>query len=444
MQRRRVLALALVMTATILVARIALAFEVQATIKRVDAEARRITFFAKGQDRSGRVAEDAKLVDTEGKPLADGLKSASLKPGAEVTLSVERGDDGPVVHAIRLGSTPGALAGDVVKTKKKKAAAKKPEGPPPPKVDMTGVKPLIDMGPDDRYHGYPGGLYPNVQNKRPQAHEIAGLALAKQVQPLDRDGKPTADGKIVLLSIGFSNTSQCFTGFMQVAKNDPAIDPHVVLVNGAVGGMPASAAQDPEGAMGGRKYWPIVAQRIEEAGVTPAQVQVVWIKETDPGPQGGFPTYAKTLEGEVTKIVQLLPGKYPNLKLAYLSSRTWSGWSLRPQANYEPDSYETGFAVKWLIERQIEGEPGLNFDPAKGPVKAPWLSWGPYWWANGETPRAADGFHFEHADYTDNDQMHHSQAGIQKRGKQLLDFFKTDTTTRTWFNKPGAGAGASQ
>src|SRR5262249_10897953 len=78
---------------------------------------------------------------------------------------------------------------------------------------------------------------------------------------------------------------------------------------------------------------------------------------------------------------------------------------------------------KWLIERQLKGEPALSSDPAKGAVKAPWLSWGPYLWANGETKRA-DGFHFLKSDFQDDDQMHHSEAGMRKLGNQLLLFFK--------------------
>jgi hypothetical protein len=32
--------------------------------------------------------------------------------------------------------------------------------------------------------------------------------------------------------------------------------------------------------------------------------------------------------------------------------------------------------------------------------------------------------------------MHHSAQGMKKIGGQLLQFFKTDTTTREWFVKP--------
>ena len=41
--------------------------------------------------------------------------------------------------------------------------------------------------------------------------------------------------------------------------------------------------------------------------------------------------------------------------------------------NSEPFSYESGFAVKWLVEQQLKGDPALNYDPQKGTVQAPWL-----------------------------------------------------------------------
>jgi hypothetical protein len=400
------------------------AFEVEATIKKVDVEKGVVVFVAGQQERTVRVAKDIKVLDAAGKELADGLQAKGLQEGAAVTVTVERDGDKPLLRAIRLG---------------KQAAPAVPvkEGE---KKDTSKLKPLIDLGKDD-YQGFKGGLNPDGKNERPAAHEAAGLALARKVQPLDADGKPSPDGKIVVLAIGFSNTVQSFNGFMQVAKGDKDLNPKVVLVNGAVGGMSANMIQNPDDNGRGAKYWATVDERLQAAGVTRAQVQVIWLKETNPTPhEGGFPKYIQTLQGELTRIVQLLPGRFPHVKLVYLSSRTYGGWAKTPPGrtapgNSEPYSYETGFAVKWLIEQQLKGDAVLNYDPAKGAVKAPWLNWGPYLWANGATKRS-DGFHFELEDFRENDRMHHSEAGMKKMGQQLLQFFKTDATTKEWFNKP--------
>jgi hypothetical protein len=103
--------------------------------------------------------------------------------------------------------------------------------------------------------------------------------------------------------------------------------------------------------------------------------------------------------------------------------------------NSEPYSYESAFAVRWLVEQQLKGDPSLNFDPDRGPIESPWLSWGPYLWANGEVPRR-DGFRFQLDDFMENDRMHESPSGQLKIGGELLRFFKTDPTTRRWFLEP--------
>jgi hypothetical protein len=399
-------------------------FEAEAVIKRVDVESGVVAFASGGRDRSAAVGEGAKFLGADGKELAEGLRSKDLKEGAGVTLTIERVGNRPVIRAIRLGRPA--------------AASRTPEKVQ--KQDTSGLVPLTDLG-TGTYHGFPGGLYPDGKNTRPEAYDAAGRALAAQVLPLDADGKPDSNGKLVLLAIGFSNTVQAFQGFKQVASNDPEVNPRLVLVNGAVGGMSAAMIQNPDEGRG-KLYWATVDDRLKAAGVTRAQVQAVWIKETNPAPHvGGFPKYVQDLQAQLARIVGVVARRFPNVKLAYFSSRTYGGWAKRrldgaPPGNSEPFSYESGFAVKWLIEQQLMGDPSLNYDPAKGPVRAPWLSWSAYLWSNGPIPRA-DGVRFELDDFRDNDRMHESPAGQLKVGKLLLLFFKTDPTARPWFLRDG-------
>ena len=409
--------------AWVLLSGCALVFEVEATVKKVDADKRVLTFYAQQKDRTASVAADAKFFAADGQELKDGLRAKELAEGTLVTLTIEKAGDKPLITAIRL--LPPIKPADA------------------PKVDTSKLIPLTDMTKDDKYQGFPGGLYPEGSNRRPQKHEVAGLDLARTIGPLDADGKPSKDGKIVLLGIGFSNTLQAMKGFIDVAAGDKEINPAVVIVNGAVGGVPASEAQKEDGkGPKGIKYWEEVDNRLKAAGVSRNQVQAVWLKETNPAPhKGAFPAYIKELEGQLVRIVQLLAQRFPQIKMVYLSSRTWAGWARVPAGNpnrkepgnSEPYSYETGFAVKWLIEKQLGGEAALRFE---GPErKAPWLSWGPYLWANGEQPRR-DGWNFKKSDFRDDDQMHHSLDGMRKLGTALLTFFKTDATTRPWFCRP--------
>jgi hypothetical protein len=397
-------------------------------IKKVDADTGTITVTLDGRDQEYRLAEGAQIVDTFGQPAEGGLRHEGFKLGATVALRIRQQDGKPVLTGLKLvGRDVGAFV--------KQA---------PPRVDMTGVKALSDMVKGDTYKGVEGGLYPDSANQRPAAHEAAGLALARQIQPLDAKGNPGAEGKIVLLGVGMSNTMQAMSGFLRAAKKAGSeINPRVVIVNGANGGMTADKIQHLNG---GRTYannpnfvfyWKYVDDQLSEAGVTRAQVQAVWLKEADPGPDEGWPGYARKLQGELARIMQLTHDRFPNLKLVYLSNRIYGGWA-KTRLNPEPYAYETGFAVKWVIEQQIQGDPELNFDPARGPVKSPWLSWGPDLWANGRTPRK-DGFHYVEGDLRADDGTHEEIQGQDKVGGELLKFFSTDTTSRGWFARTTPG-----
>src|SRR5436190_79925 len=78
-----------------------------------------------------------------------------------------------------------------------------------PSRDSTGMVALPDLG-KAKYQGEQGGLYPGGENKPPARHLKAGLALAKTIRPLDAEGRESADGKIVLMSVGMSNTTMKF------------------------------------------------------------------------------------------------------------------------------------------------------------------------------------------------------------------------------------------
>ena len=96
--------------------------------------------------------------------------------------------------------------------------------------------------------------------------------------------------------------------------------------------------------------------------------------------------------------------------------------------------------MRWLIQDQIKGEAKLNYDPARGEVKAPLLLWGPYLWADGETPRKADGFNYTINDVVERDRTHPSASGQQKVAELLLKFFKAEPTAKSWFTGTGTSS----
>jgi hypothetical protein len=129
-------------------------------------------------------------------------------------------------------------------------------------------------------------------------------------------------------------------------------------------------------------------------------------------------------------VVRTLKDQFPNIRIAYLSSRIYAGYA-STTLNPEPYAYESGFAVKWLIEGQIAGADSLEFDPGHGTVEAPWLAWGPYLWADGLTPRA-DNLTWLCSDFA-NDGTHPSINGRIKVADLLLTFVHQDETARLWY-----------
>lgn len=276
---------------------------------------------------------------------------------------------------------------------------------------------------DGQATGFSGGLYPDGRNQRPPDHEAAGQAIANTIVPLNETGEPDADGRIVMISVGMSNTTSEFHAFMELLHQNLAVNAQVTAVNGAQGGRTADrwAAADTD-------VWTNLAGSLNHARVTAEQVQVAWIKQTVTR-GGDFPDRAEELQGYLETIVRELKSRFPNLKIVYLSSRTRS-YTYERGLSPEPVAYETAFAVKWLIEKQLNGDPALNFDPTKGEVVAPYLSWGPYLWIDGENERS-DGRVWLAEDMIE-DCTHPSRSGNTKVGEMLLEFFLTDSTTG-WF-----------
>lgn len=315
-----------------------------------------------------------------------------------------------------------------------KAAPGKKAPPTDPPRTSTGLIPLSDLGADQKYKGEDGGLYGNGSNVPPPAHLSAALAAAARIQPLDGEGKPSPDGKIVLLTHGMSNTTQESQAFIALAKSDSRKNPNLLIVDGAQGGIDSRKWVAATAGKDGVSPWDRLQQRIKAAGATPAQVQVVWMKHAIAGVGnfGEFPKHAQQLKDDVARITGMLKERYPNLQLTYVSSRTYAGYATT-QLNPEPYAYESAFATRWLIQDQIKGAESLSYAAGKAPL----LLWGPYLWADGEKGRKAGDLAYSQSDYRD-DGTHPGPTGQLKIAQQLLTFFTTDSTAKAWFAKPSS------
>jgi hypothetical protein len=265
---------------------------------------------------------------------------------------------------------------------------------------------------------------------------------------------------------------------------------------------------------------------LRNLGLSELQVQVVLFKDADSGivspswkelppnntpppPIGPCFNSTPTPSGDpdacvliyrVAKIARLIkskkydntiPGYFPNTKMMFVHSRIYGGYAdpadyhgpapaRDERLNPEPFAYEQGFAMRWLIQSQIDeilsptGTPGLA---AAGPLeyrstnghvpKAPWIDWGPYLWAgqggmgpnsphpapcqNCEIPglyweqdvegfnRACNGNQGEICNFQKSDDTHPSQCGRHKVAQMLMHFYCRSPYAYPWFavQQPG-------
>lgn len=307
------------------------------------------------------------------------------------------------------------------------AARGGPQRPAIAQVEKTGFKPLTEMTADDRYKDQDGGLYGKGQNTPPdELRKAAEIELAKIV-PLDKDGKPAEGGTIGFVSISMSNATQEFQVFKPMADRDAAKSPRVTIVDCAQGGQAMAQWVDPQA-----RAWQEADRRLSLAGVSPQQVQVAWVKLANVTPRGDLKEHGAKLQKDTMAVLQNAKAKFPNLRIVYLGSRIYGGYTAGP-LNPEPYAYEGAFVCRWLIQDQMKGDAALNYDAAKGAVKAPLLLWGPYFWGDGVIPRKSDALVWKREDFA-GDGTHPSQSGREKVARMILEFCKTDPLAKPWFS----------
>ena len=288
------------------------------------------------------------------------------------------------------------------------------------------VTPLMDLAGGGTYLGLEGGLYPGGANDPDAAQAARAQQALALVRPRDATGAESSDGLIGMVSIGMSNCAQEFSPFERSADRSVDRDARIVLVNGALGGVSAELMANPA-----HSFWTSLDARLAAAGVSPAQVQVVWLKSSLSGSStSAFPAHALELKDRITDALAILHARFPNLVVCYCSTRTYGGYA-GMGGHGEPFCFETAFAIKWLIEDQQNGAPGLRWEQGEAPV----ILWGPYLWANGATPRS-DGLVWldtPGASDFEADHVHPSALGEAKVAGLLAQFFATSPWAHPWW-----------
>ena len=303
-------------------------------------------------------------------------------------------------------------------------------------ADATGLISLVDLK-EDTYRGLQGGLYPKGSNFMPVDHKNDGINVARTIKPLDSLGNVDwENGKIVFLGMGASVAGNPWNNFMNLTKDDPELNPCMQMINGCVGSKGLNIMVDLEE---NSKYWyEDVIPRIENKDATQYQVQAIWIKHAYKH-QGDilWPDFPDSIVDFYEQLIPILMDTFPNLKLMFLSGFTYGGYADSTYNFYkvvvEPGSYWTNWAVKWLIEKQLDNAPNLKYKGAGR--NAPWMAWGPHVWADGERANEWDGLQwFCETDYgPEGGGYHLSYGGVTKEANMLIDWAKSHPVTKKWF-----------
>lgn len=296
--------------------------------------------------------------------------------------------------------------------------------------NTTGLVPITDLG-TNTYQGFKGGLYFG-SNTKPVKHSNNLNKAISNISPLNSNGiTDPSNGKIVLLSIGASNPKTEFDVFIDMADTLEIINPFLTIVNGCQGGKSLQKIKDST-----ENYWKFVENELNSKQVNPLQVQIIWLEEENTQSKNyNFPSAPKELMLEFKELFTTLLHYYPNLQICYLNGRGYAGYvdelSTAGAGLQYPRDYYNGWAMKWLIEDQINGDATLSFTGSDR--KAPLLDWSAYLWADGDNPRS-DGLSWEcPTDVKPDDGLHWSPIGNNKAGKKIFERFYTDTEARKWF-----------
>ncbi len=300
-------------------------------------------------------------------------------------------------------------------------------------ASLLNLVPLNDLGPAPYDYGYIGGLYEEGSNSIPGDHLVAGLRRAALVMPRDANGNPSPSGKIVFLAVGFGETERIANAFAREANLN---DHSLVFINAAREGYDSAMWIAPKSTS---NFSRIRDSLLLPAGVTEKQVQVAWVQMVTNSPARPLPIQdadAYRLKGTIAASLRELKTRYPNLQLAYLSSRVYGGYSSGGW-NPEPFAYETALSNRWVILGQITlMRTGFLWDSRIGPMdyeknQAPWVTWGPYLWANGMQARS-DGLMWLREDFElDGERL--SDQGARKAATMLLHFLLHEPTAAGWF-----------
>ena len=202
-----------------------------------------------------------------------------------------------------------------------------------------------------------------------------------------------------------SNAKGLWDTFKDDAVADPLKDPDVEVVNGAQPGGATSGWAN----AGSSKTWGELDESLGNAGVTKADVTVIWFVTHNAVGNTSVENYATDLERDARDVLDIFVNEFPNLKIVWLQPMIYAGYSTA-SGNQEPHAHESGAVVQRLLV-------GQNWPFFVG--------YAPYLWADGTDPRN-DGLTWLCSDFKE-DGNHPDVGAKRKHSDALLQFFHEDS-----------------
>ncbi len=243
-------------------------------------------------------------------------------------------------------------------------------------------------------------------SSRPATYKGLPLALTKQSAP----SITPVDGVIGVVCVGMSNANQeCARLLAAIGTGGPwaaEVSPAVRPVNCAVGSHAIERWIDP--AFDEMLWDACLNTRLPARGLRRDQVRVILHKAANqfgigaggvalphyPAPGSNFAVFERNLRAFSTRVKPA----FPNVQAVYTSSRSYGGYTARPERG-EPQAYEEGHALnRWLAANpQVDGV---------------WHGWWAYLWAPDCSVgvRNGGGVCYERSDFV-NDAVHPSASG---------------------------------
>lgn len=188
------------------------------------------------------------------------------------------------------------------------------------KDPANGMIPIYDLGVSP-YRGYTGGLYPLGSNRIPASHFAAGMHQGSQLQPLNGDGEPAADGLVGCMSLGYS-TAAMTTQYVRFIHQIKQEWPELLIANAAQAGKDLNAMTAADHA-----YWQQSISMILEQGLTPEQVQIIWLSTSDATVYDlPFPEQPRVQLDKYQTCLKLIREYFPNVRIVFVSDRAYGGY----------------------------------------------------------------------------------------------------------------------